>query len=262
MSGDHSASDLPRTWHGKADAEDTLVLLNSMGTLQGMWDSLVAELGRDHRILTMDLRGHVDGVTGPFGFEAFVADTVAVLEQEEIRGATLVGVSLGGALGLAAAEAMPEAAGRLVLVNTPIRQSSKAFWTTRADDVERDGLADIAAGMAGRWFPPEAGSAAQAVIDDFLELPVAGYAAACRALADLDVTRQADVVEVPTLVVSARDDAAVDPANSDELARRLRAATLWPVASGGHLLPVGRPEVLDQVIRAYESAQPAWKVEA
>jgi 3-oxoadipate enol-lactonase len=149
-----------------------------------------------------------------------------------------------------------------VLVNTPIRQSSRAFWTERADIVERDGLVDIATGMAGRWFPPEAGSAAQSVMADFLALPVAGYAAACRALAQLDVTQQADTVRVPTLVVSARDDAAVDPANSDELAQRLQAATLWQVAAGGHLLPVGRPEVLHQVIRAYESAQPAGEVGA
>jgi 3-oxoadipate enol-lactonase len=262
MSADRSAADLPRTWHGDAGASRTLVLLNSMGTVQAMWDEQIAALGRDHRILTLDLRGHVAGFTDAFGFEDFVTDTVRVLDQEDVRGATLVGVSLGGALALAVAAARPEMAGRLVLVNTPIRQSSKQFWADRADVVERDGLADIAAGMAGRWFPPDAGAPAQAVIDDFLALPVAGYAAACRALADLDVTDQADTVRLPTLVVSARDDAAVDPANSDELARRLPAATLWPVASGGHLLPVGRPEVLHQVISAYESAQPAGEVGA
>lgn len=237
---------LPRTWHGPADG-DVVVLANSLGTTQRMWDGLLAELGPDLRVLTYDLPGHTGGTTEPFTFDDLVVGSLEVLDSEDVRAATLVGVSLGGALGVEIAARRPDLVARLVLVNTPIRQASKEFWLDRADVVERDGLAGLAAGLRERWFPA-GGAAADAVVADFAALDPAGYAAACRALADLDVTAAASAVTVPTLVVSARDDASVAPANSDELAALIPGAVLEPVAEGGHLLPVTRPDLLARLL--------------
>jgi len=208
-----------------------------------MWDGLLAELGPDVRVLTYDLPGHTGGTTEPFTFDDLVVGSIEVLDSEDVRAATLVGVSLGGALGVEIAARRPDLVERLVLVNTPIRQASKDFWFDRADAVERDGLDGLAAGLHERWFPA-GGAAADAVVAQFAALDPAGYAAACRALADLDVTTAASAVTAPTLVVSALDDSSVAPANSDELASTIPGAVLEAVPEGGHLLPVTRPDLL------------------
>jgi len=237
---------LPRTWHGPADG-DVVVLANSLGTTQRMWDGLLAELGPDVRVLTYDLPGHTGDTTEPFTFDDLVVGSIEVLDSEDVRAATLVGVSLGGALGVEIAARRPDLVSRLVLVNTPIRQASRGFWLDRADAVERDGLAGLAAGLPERWFP-QGGPAADAVVAQFAALEPAGYAAACRALADLDVTAAASAVAVPTLVVSARDDSSVAPASSDELATLIPGAVLESVPEGGHLLPVTRPDLLARLL--------------
>ena len=245
---------LPRTWHGPVDG-DVLVLANSLGTTQRMWDGLLAELAPDVRVLTYDLPGHTGGTTEPFTFDDLVVGSLEVLDSEDVRAATLVGVSLGGALGVEIAARRPDLVSRLVLVNTPVRQASKDFWLDRADAVERDGLAGLAAGLPERWFPA-GGAAADAIVAQFAALDPRGYAAACRALAELEVTAAARTVSVPTLVVSAEDDASVPPANSVELAALIPNAVLESVPQGGHLLPVTRPDLLADLLAASPVAFP------
>lgn len=245
---------LPRTWHGP-EAGEVVVFANSLGTVQGMWDAQVSALAGSFRLLTFDLPGHVPGPVEPFTFDDMVTRTIEVLDSERVRGATLVGVSLGGALGIAVAARRPDLVGRLIAVNTPIRQASKDFWTDRAATVEREGLAGLVAGLRERWFP-ESSAASEVVVGQFAALDPGGYAAACRALADLEVTAAAAAVAAPTLVVSARDDPSVPPANSDELAATIPGAVLWPVIAGGHLLPVTRPGILTRLIEAFTASRP------
>jgi 3-oxoadipate enol-lactonase len=245
---------LPRTWHGP-DEGPVLVLANSLGTTQRMWDGLLAELGPDARVLTYDLPGHTPDATEPFSFDDLVVGSIEVLDSEGVHAATFAGVSLGGALGVEIAARRPDLVSRLVLVNTPIRQASREFWLDRADAVERDGLDGLAAGLRERWFPA-GGAAADDVVAEFAALRPAGYAAACRALADLEITAAARRVTSPTLVVSARDDNTVPPAASDELATTIAGAVLESIPEGGHLLPVTRPDVLAALLAASPVAHP------
>ncbi|WP_336630378.1 MULTISPECIES: alpha/beta fold hydrolase [unclassified Microbacterium] len=233
---------LPRTWHGSAEGP-ALVFVNSLGTTQSMWDGVLEQLGSGMRALTYDLPGHTGGAIEPFTFDDLVAESIAVMDSEGVRAATLAGVSLGGAIGIEIAARRPDLVEGLVVVNAPIRQASSSFWTERADTVEREGLAALSSGLRERWFP-EGGAGTEAVVAEFAALDPAGYAAACRALADLDVTAAAQAVTLPTLVVSARDDASVAPTNSDELAASIPGAVLEVVDEGGHLLPVTRPGLL------------------
>lgn len=242
---------LPHSWAGRSDGQ-VLVLSNSLGTRQAMWDSILPHLKTRFRVLRYDLPGH-SGPSEPFDFGGMVSETIELLDELEVSGAVFAGVSVGGSIGVAVAAQRPDLVRDLTVVNAPVRQASEQFWFDRADAVERDGLAELAESLWGRWFPhrtPEA----EAVVADFAALHAGGYAAACRALAVLDIGSDMQHVEARTLIVSTRDDGSVPHENADELAGAIRGATLWQVEHGGHLLPVRRPELVAALIRAFTAS--------
>lgn len=244
---------LPSSWRGAPD-QPLLVLSNSLGTVQSMWDELMPWIEGRFRVLTYDLPGHF-GPSPPFTFRDMVSRTIALLDGRGLSGVLFAGVSVGGAIAIATAAARPDLISGVVAVNAPIRQASPQFWLDRADAVDRGGLGSIAESLSDRWFP-EATPAAQRIIDDFAGLDANGYAAACRALADLDIAADAAALSVPTLIVSAADDASVPMSNSTELAEIIPTAVLTRVEDGGHLLPVRRPDIVGPLISAFADERP------
>jgi pimeloyl-ACP methyl ester carboxylesterase len=111
---------------GKGNA---VVLLHGFLENQTMWQDLVPEWSKKHRIITIDLLGH--GETECLGYVHSMEDNAeivqAVLSKLRIRKAVFVGHSMGGYVALAFAEMYPEKVRALVLLNS----------TSKADSEER-----------------------------------------------------------------------------------------------------------------------------
>ena len=111
---------------GKGNA---VVLLHGFLENQTMWQDLVPELSKKHRIITIDFLGH--GETECLGYVHSMEDNAevvqAVLSKLRIRKAVFVGHSMGGYVALAYAELYPEKIRGLVLLNS----------TSKADSEER-----------------------------------------------------------------------------------------------------------------------------
>lgn len=95
-----------------------VVLLAGLGLDHEVWDGQIRDLGRRHRVLTIDLRGtgHSDKPLDGYGMDRMVADVHTVLERLDLSDVSLVGYSFGGQIGLALAVAHPERLRRLILV--------------------------------------------------------------------------------------------------------------------------------------------------
>ena len=119
--------------NGKGNA---VVLLHGFLENQTMWQELVSELSKKHRIITIDLLGH--GETECLGYVHSMEDNAeavqAVLLKLRIRKAVFVGHSMGGYVALAFAELYPENVRGLVLLNS----------TSKADSEERKANRDRA----------------------------------------------------------------------------------------------------------------------
>jgi pimeloyl-ACP methyl ester carboxylesterase len=115
---------------GKGNA---VVLLHGFLENQTMWQDLVLELSKKHRIITIDLLGH--GETECLGYVHSMeenADVVqAVLSKLRIRKAVFVGHSMGGYVALAYAELYPEKIRGLVLLNSTSKADSEERKTNR-----------------------------------------------------------------------------------------------------------------------------------
>jgi pimeloyl-ACP methyl ester carboxylesterase len=88
------------------------------GTWQDFPADLIADLSRDHTVLTIDRPGHgwSGAPRGPLGLAENAAALLALLRAQRARGATLVGHSYGAAVALRAALEAPDLVSHVVAI--------------------------------------------------------------------------------------------------------------------------------------------------
>ncbi|MEG3174577.1 alpha/beta fold hydrolase, partial [Sphingomonas sp. ZB1N12] len=79
-----------------------LILLNSIGTDMGLWDTSVPHLLPAFRLLRIDTRGHgaSDTPDGDYSLAMLADDVVAVMDAAGVQTAAVAGVSLGGMIAM------------------------------------------------------------------------------------------------------------------------------------------------------------------
>jgi pimeloyl-ACP methyl ester carboxylesterase len=155
---DLPSGDLQVAEYGSRGGEP-IVLLHCYTCAMDWWDGMLPHLEPGHRVITLDLLGHGgsekpgDGYTPPNQARA----VAAALERLEVEDATVVGHSLGGAVGVALSEQSPELVDRLVIVDMPPDNTyddgfglnaalsfmpviGEALWRIKPDFSVRDGL--------------------------------------------------------------------------------------------------------------------------
>jgi pimeloyl-ACP methyl ester carboxylesterase len=125
-----------KIFYSDAGKGKAVVLLHGFLENQTMWQNLVPELSKKHRVITLDLLGH--GESGCLGYVHSMEENAevvrAVLSKLRIRKSIFVGHSMGGYVALAFAELYPAIVKGLVLQNS----------TSKADSEERKANRDRA----------------------------------------------------------------------------------------------------------------------
>jgi pimeloyl-ACP methyl ester carboxylesterase len=104
----------------RAGSGPPVLLLHTLRTQIELFRDVVPNLAKDFEVHAFDFPGHgySDIPPGPYGPEIFAAATRAYLEKADLREVTVVGESIGGAIGLLlAAEQNPRIA-RVVAINS------------------------------------------------------------------------------------------------------------------------------------------------
>ncbi|MBN2153964.1 MAG: alpha/beta fold hydrolase, partial [Candidatus Lokiarchaeota archaeon] len=105
--------------YGTKTGRRAVVFLSGAGTDGGLWRNQVAALKEIFFVVTVDLRGlgQSDPPADPCTADQFAADVRAVLAEEGLERASLVGFSLGGLVAQRFLNNYPEALERLILLN-------------------------------------------------------------------------------------------------------------------------------------------------
>jgi 3-oxoadipate enol-lactonase len=247
---------------GRAGTGEAVVFLHALGCDLGLWDSVVGDFRADHRVVRYDLRGHGLSDCGPeiCAIEDHADDLRHLLDRLEIHSATLVGLSVGGLVAMAAALRFPPRIRRLVICAVGSRSGTPAGWAERIASVQTVGLEGMADAVVARWFAPDFAAREPAWVRGYRNRLVrtapSGYLATCAALRDADLTAAVAKIAVPTLVVSGECDQASPPELGRALAARIPSARWALIAGSGHLPAVERPAEFSAEVRRFLEEAP------
>jgi non-heme chloroperoxidase len=95
-----------------------------------LWDRQVTAFAPSYRCITVDLRGHGSSSKpiGGYGYGEHVEDLHELLKALDLRRATLVGSSMGGAIAIQLAAVHPERVAQVVTVGTPPQLVADDRW--------------------------------------------------------------------------------------------------------------------------------------
>ncbi len=238
---------------GPEDAP-VVVLSNSLGSTQAMWDPQVAALAERFRVVRYDTRGH--GLSpvppGPYSIDDLVDDLVALLDRLDVPRAHVVGLSLGGMTGMRLAAREPHRVDRLVVLCTGARLEPSSAWTERAATVRGHGTGAVADAVVERWFTPsylEAHPDERARYEAMVAAtPAEGYAGCCEVIAAMDLRPDLPSITAPTLAIAGADDPATPPERLEEIASAVPDGRLIVVPDAAHLANAQQPATVTRAI--------------
>lgn len=227
-----------------------LLFSNSLGTDLRIWDPVVDGLSDRWRCIRMDKRGHGLSALGeaPVTIDRFAADALAVLDHFGVARAVMVGVSIGGLITQASYAARPDAFAGLMMCDTAAKIGMADTWEQRIAMVRTDGLDAMADTVLERWFAPAFHRDRRVDLAGYRQMltrtPADGYAAACAAIRDADLTAQTGKIRVPCVVICGADDGATTPEVVSAFAASLPTARYVELPNVGHLPSLEAPEAV------------------
>lgn len=239
--------------HGQGPA---LVFLHGAGSNGATWWQQLPVFTQRYTCVLMDIRcfGRSVAPTTEFQMTHFVDDLIALLDQEKIEQAALIGQSLGGMIGLKTALQHPSRVSAYVACD-----SSMAIDHPRQVQILHDRLRQVV-GMAieqrslGQWFLKNrpAHAALYAQINHFNpsahRIPAAQWQAAMTGLNQKDsLTPMAQLREVacPTLLLVGREDPIVPVDIMQEVQALIPDCELTVIDDAAHSAYFEQPEVFN-----------------
>jgi DNA-binding winged helix-turn-helix (wHTH) protein/pimeloyl-ACP methyl ester carboxylesterase len=220
-----------------------------------VWRHWIEGLARGRTLVRYDERGCGLSDHDPLdiSLESFVVDLETVVDELGLKRFPLVGVSQGGPVAIEYARRHPERVSRLILVGAYMRGRPRRARTEQElqeYEMQRE-LIRIGWGRDEHSFRLYFSSTFMPDVPphlwtDFAELLRRTTSAenalrifdACSAI---DVTDAAEALDLPTLILHARDELRIPFAQSVTLASRIRGSRLVPLDSRNHLVRPDEP---------------------
>jgi 3-oxoadipate enol-lactonase len=229
-----------------------VVLSHALGCDLTMWDDVAAALQDRYTVLRYDHRGHgrSAAATGAYTIDDLADDAAELIRTQATDPVHFVGLSLGGMTAQALGARHPQWVRSLTIANSASHydDTARTMWQTRIDTVLAQGVSSIAEGAMQRWFTPEFradandGSNRVATLRKVLEATAPmPYAAACEAVAHINLDAGNTRITCPTLVIAGSRDEATPPAMSQAIANGIAGAQLRSL-DAAHLSAVEQPE--------------------
>ena len=236
------------------------MLLHGLGsTGAALWKYQAEALARNFQIVVPDLRGAGESPKppGPYSLQDFVDDLRGLVERLELAPTALVGHSFGGSIVLEYAVQHPDGVSAAVAVGGPteLPEQSREGMRARAETVEQEGMDAVAETVATNGTAPsfreERPDEFRAYVELLASADPAGYAATCRAIADLDIGDHLSRIAAPVLLVAGDRDGVAPPELNRRNAERIPRGTFVEIPDCGHIVPWEKPGALLEVARSF-----------
>jgi len=249
-----------------------LVLLHGSGpgvSAWANWNKLFPLLSSDHRIIAPDLVGfgYTDRPEGQvYNMDAWVTQTVNLLDALKIEQADIIGNSFGGALALALAIKYPKRVRKLVLMGSmgvtfPLTYGLDRVWGYTPSLTNMQELIGIFA-YNRAMMPPELakgryeGSIQPGFQESFSSMFPAPRQAGVEAMAQYEIYLKE--VRHQTLIVHGREDRVIPLETSMKLISIIENAQLHVFGKCGHWTQIERTEEFAELVRNFLRLDPPY----
>jgi 3-oxoadipate enol-lactonase len=235
-----------------------LVLLHSLLSDRTSFEPLAERIADQRRLILANLPGFGKSPAAGPAISDYADAIAGLFDDLPLPHETdVLGNGLGGFVGLQLAIRHGARFDRLVLVGSAVAfpEAGGATFRALADKVEHEGMAAVTAAAMRRMFPeafiaahPEVIASRAAV---FERIDPAVFAAACRALATMDLDTELAQVRNRALIVVGERDQATAPALGRALAERLADARLIEMPGLGHCPHIQDPDAFVAAIAPF-----------
>jgi pimeloyl-ACP methyl ester esterase len=227
---------------------------------------IVALAAAGYRVLAPDLRGHGGSPAAPaYRVEDHARDLAALFAHEEVRGAALVGWSMGGQIALEALPALGDRVSALALVSSTPRFTAAEDWPHGLSAVSVHALAarlehrpekTLQRYFEGMFVPDELDGEARARIGERVlggapPRDVAAARAGLDALLAADQRPRLADVAVPLLLLHGERDPICLPAASAWMHARVPRSRLELLPGLGHAPQLSRPAIVSELLAEF-----------
>jgi pimeloyl-ACP methyl ester carboxylesterase len=219
-----------KIWYATFGRGEPVVLLHGGLANSNYWGHQVRALQRHYRVVVMDSRGHGRSTRNeqPYGYDLMASDVLALMDHLKLRKAAIVGWSDGAIIGLD------------IAMNHPERVSKLFAFAANSDP---SGVADIAKSDVFNAYIARAG-------EEYKRLsPTPGeYKTFVEEITKMWETQpkwtDADLakIKVPTWIVDADHDEAINRENTEFMAAHIPAAGLLIQPNVSHFSFMQDPE--------------------
>ena len=250
-------------------AGPAVVLLHGIMLSSAIWKYQLAGLRDTYRVIALDQRGHGRSRSGSegHGFDRYARDLIAVLDQLDVRDATVVGHSMGGSVVLTAAAFHRSAlAGRArAIAVTGATDAAVLSWPAGEALLRAGAWASrLAIRAAARWPGAIVGAGRvstavtrlafgddpEAASVELTRAVMAGtslreLAAMSHNMVGYDLRAEVGTIDLPALVLHGERDRLVSRSNAQALAARLADGRFIPIPGAGHMAMLERPQAFN-----------------
>ena len=230
---------------------DALLCLSGLGGTASFWNPCISAFASKNLIITLDQRGIAASTRGTAActINQLAADCFAVLDACDVKTARVIGHSTGGCIAQTMALTHPERVQAIVLSATwaqPNRYMQELF-KLRLGLLQSNPL-EYASSAAFLSYEPAWLNANWSIYESALAgAPVEAPAQhiiqeRIRALIEFDRKEDLKKLQMPCLILGARDDLIVPSFLQDELAAAISGSELQIFNHGGHFFPLSRKE--------------------
>jgi aminoacrylate hydrolase len=223
-----------------------LMLISGLGGVSGFWREQVAAFSTSRRVIVHDHRGTGRSTHSriKYSIEQMSRDTIAVMDTAEVDQAIVVGHSTGGAIAQYLAAHFPMRVSALVLSSTWSHADAyfRTLFEARAKVLQHAGFETYQHLGKLFCFPPSFLASHPHLLE-----PVEGgddadiVLSRIEALISFDSRPFLHRIQVPSLVIGARDDMVTPPHLWETLRQGLPGSHFEQLDYGGHYCPQVAP---------------------
>lgn len=233
-----------------------LLLLPGLGASTHVWYAQLKDLSSVMRVTAIDPRGHgrTDRPAGPYSMRMMADDAAGVIRGLGIGPAVVIGSSMSGMVCVELAAAYPELVAGVVLVGgfPTLAPAGREKMRARVELARTEGmepLADLVPTTAlgattHRTQPALVGLFRQALLAN----DAGGYAAACQAIVEADVTPLLGQVHCPALILLGAEEQVAPLPAAMALKQGIPHAEVKVLPAAGHLPFLEQPAAFNAAL--------------